>query len=125
MICPPGFGSTAVAIWTDQLLLLRHGLPRLRLRFEILVHLGEVALLQVCYLRLLLGCHFLFGRSHLLRKEVLLRWWGGGGGARTYLPPVFKEVLAKDVFGGVLVVQHLGEERGHLLCTRTQHEGLT
>lgn len=40
--------------------------------------------------------------------------WGSGLQWLTYLPPVFEEVFAEDVLGGVLVLQHLGKERGHL-----------
>lgn len=42
-----------------------------------------------------------------------------------YLPPIFKEVLPKNLFGGVLVVQHLGEEQRHLLCRQAKLHLLT
>lgn len=41
------------------------------------------------------------------------------------LSPVFEEVFAKDVLGGVLVLQHLGEECGHLFSFGTQLHVLT
>ena len=42
-----------------------------------------------------------------------------------YLPPVLKEVLPEDRLGGVLVVQHLGEEHCHLLGCQAQLHLLT
>ena len=43
----------------------------------------------------------------------------------SHLSPVFEEVLPEDVLGGVLVVQHLGEEGGYLLSRRVQFHLLT
>ena len=42
-----------------------------------------------------------------------------------YLPPIFKEVFAEDILCGVLVIQHLGKERGHLFCPWAELHGLT
>lgn len=32
----------------------------------------------------------------------------------SHLPPVLEEILSEDVFGCVLMIQHLGEKRGNL-----------
>lgn len=42
-----------------------------------------------------------------------------------YLPPVCKEVLPEDFFGGVLMVQHLGKEHRHFLRGQAQLHLLT
>lgn len=42
-----------------------------------------------------------------------------------YLPPIFKEVFAKDILSGVLVIQHLGKECGHLFCSWAELHVLT
>lgn len=42
-----------------------------------------------------------------------------------HLSPVFEEVLAEDVLGGVLVLQHLGKECGHLLSFGAELHVLT
>lgn len=41
------------------------------------------------------------------------------------LSPVFEEVFAEDVLGGVLVLQHLAEERSHLFSFGAQLHVLT
>lgn len=53
------YSTDTVHMLADLFLLLRHGLPSFRLCLKVLVHLSEVALLQVCDLSLFLGCHFL------------------------------------------------------------------
>jgi len=41
-------------------------------------------------------------------------------GRCSHLSPVFEEVLPEHVLGGVLVIEHLGEESGHLFGRRVQ-----
>lgn len=37
-----------------------------------------------------------------------------------YLSPIFKEILAEHLLGGVLMIQHLGKEHHHLFCRQAQ-----
>lgn len=54
-----------------------------------------------------------YSKSHVVRHQTSTTLWREQTWT-SHLPPVLEEVLSEDVFGCVLVIQHLGEKRGNL-----------
>lgn len=54
-----------------------------------------------------------YSKSHVVRHQTSTTLWREQTGT-SHLPPVLEEVLSEDVFGCVLMIQHLGEKRGNL-----------
>lgn len=54
-----------------------------------------------------------YNKSHVVPHQTSTTLWREQTWA-SHLPPVLKEILSEDVFGCVLMIQHLGKKRGNL-----------